>query len=151
MYEVKNQSCCFQQEGHYNSYFFVTACQDETYGHNCTKQCSARHCKNVTSFCMPTTGECEGGCQDGWTGIDCSKADVSKSGKYICTFAVSEFMTKQVWYCPGCIAIDQSSEMHKCRTEKYKLEINGIVIVTVWFPSPPSVSFLILNSSLSTY
>ncbi len=46
---------------------------------------------------MPTTGECEGGCQDGWAGIDCI-ANVMKSGKQICTAPVSELTIKQVKY-----------------------------------------------------
>jgi len=36
---------------------------------------------------MPDTGECYGGCQDGWTGIDCRNPDVTKSGKQIITIA----------------------------------------------------------------
>ena len=61
-------------------YFFVIACPIETYGSNCKKNCSARHCK-LYSGCFPSTGECVGGCQEGWTGIDCNTANVTQSGK----------------------------------------------------------------------
>jgi len=55
---------------------------------------------------MPTTGECEGGCQDGWTGIDCTKANVTKSGKQLCPVPGSECITiLQLWYWSGFKAI----------------------------------------------
>ena len=71
--------------------FFVTVCVEGNYGSSCKKKCSARHCKQY-SACLPTTGECDGGCQDGWTGIDCSIADAIKSGKPIYTAPVSEYV-----------------------------------------------------------
>ena len=54
-------------------------------------KCSARHCK-LYSGCLFTTGQCDDGCKDGWAGIDCIKADVTKSGKPICTAPVSEYI-----------------------------------------------------------
>ena len=41
-------------------------------------------------MCISITGKCEGGCQDGWTGIDCSTGNVTKSGKHVCPAPVSE-------------------------------------------------------------
>jgi hypothetical protein len=80
-----------QQEGHNNNLFFVTVCDNGYYGSQCKMICSARHCK-LSSGCVFTTGKCDGGCQDGWTGIDCSKTNVTNSGKQITTAPVYEYI-----------------------------------------------------------
>ncbi|XP_050401526.2 uncharacterized protein LOC126818260 [Patella vulgata] len=43
---------------------------DNTYGNNCDKACSDRHCLNQ-SPCNPSNGSCDDGCEDGYIGIDC--------------------------------------------------------------------------------
>lgn len=47
------------------------ACQDGKYGKNCLKTCSA-NCVNPQ--CNKMTGECIGGCNDGWQELECTQS-----------------------------------------------------------------------------
>lgn len=46
-------------------------CKPGWYGINCSKVCEGQ-CRNGT-FCNHVTGQCEGGCDAGWTGTKCAK------------------------------------------------------------------------------
>ncbi|XP_067678673.1 uncharacterized protein [Haliotis asinina] len=51
----------------------VWICTVGMYGPDCTRSCSSRHCKVLSSTCDHITGTCRaGGCQDGWMGVDCT-------------------------------------------------------------------------------
>uniref|UniRef100_K1RI85 Multiple epidermal growth factor-like domains 10 n=1 Tax=Magallana gigas TaxID=29159 RepID=K1RI85_MAGGI len=49
----------------------TTECNDGTYGYSCTNICSG-HCLN-DSPCNKRSGHCDGGCNPGYTNIDCNK------------------------------------------------------------------------------
>lgn len=49
----------------------ILECPLGKYGNDCSKQCST-NC-DVTSRCDRFTGECDGGCKPGWTGIICDQ------------------------------------------------------------------------------
>ncbi|XP_067679838.1 multiple epidermal growth factor-like domains protein 11 isoform X2 [Haliotis asinina] len=52
---------------------FLTECTTNVnYGLGCHGNCSARKCKEVSGTCPRRTGRCEGGCQAGWEGVDCT-------------------------------------------------------------------------------
>lgn len=46
-------------------------CTEGWYGVNCSQTCS-RHCRDSTK-CNHVTGQCEKGCDTGWTGSLCTK------------------------------------------------------------------------------
>lgn len=46
-------------------------CTNGWYGLNCSHQCSG-HCRDGVT-CNPMTGQCDGGCNVGWTGVMCEK------------------------------------------------------------------------------
>lgn len=46
-------------------------CTDGWYGVSCSRQCSG-HCRDSTT-CNHVTGQCEKGCDKGWTGSLCRK------------------------------------------------------------------------------
>lgn len=50
-------------------------CNDGTYGYSCTNICSG-HCLN-DSPCNKRSGHCDGGCNPGYTNIDCNKGKFS--------------------------------------------------------------------------
>lgn len=51
--------------------FILSECIEGMYGSECLQQCP-RHCRdNVT--CNHVTGQCDGGCDKGWTGLLCDK------------------------------------------------------------------------------
>ncbi|XP_067678671.1 tyrosine-protein kinase receptor Tie-1-like [Haliotis asinina] len=53
----------------------VWVCTVGMYGPDCTRNCSSRHCKVLSSTCDHITGTCPAdGCQDGWMGVDCTTA-----------------------------------------------------------------------------
>ncbi|XP_067677271.1 receptor-type tyrosine-protein phosphatase kappa-like isoform X2 [Haliotis asinina] len=59
----------------------VWICVVGMYGPDCTRNCSSRHCKVLSSTCDHITGTCPaGGCQNGWMDVDCTTA--CGSGKY---------------------------------------------------------------------
>lgn len=41
------------------------------YGTNCSKQCDG-HCRGGAT-CNHQNGQCDGGCDVGWTGLQCNK------------------------------------------------------------------------------
>lgn len=43
------------------------------YGENCNRRCTG-HCKDGTT-CNHVTGQCNEGCDAGWTGFMCDKGD----------------------------------------------------------------------------
>lgn len=51
--------------------FLKTECNYGSYGVNCSKQCTG-HCRDGTS-CNHVTGQCNKGCDKGWTGFLCNK------------------------------------------------------------------------------
>lgn len=55
----------------FKNYKFL-ACQSGYFGYNCSYQCSP-NC-NVTNNCDRFTGQCDGGCKPGWTGITCDQS-----------------------------------------------------------------------------
>lgn len=55
----------------YQIWYFSIACSNGKFGINCTHTCSA-FCKENTS-CNYITGECDEGCQEGWSGPLCGK------------------------------------------------------------------------------
>lgn len=52
--------------------YYVSECDDWTYGYDCVKNCSG-HCLNNTP-CNKQTGHCESGCDPGYKDKDCSKS-----------------------------------------------------------------------------
>ena len=54
---------------------FVSACEKgNTYGANCEKYCTQRHCYSSSTSCDVQTGSCGvSGCQTAWEGNDCAK------------------------------------------------------------------------------
>lgn len=48
---------------------FFVVCVSGYYGKNCNNQCSINCYMNRS--CDRVTGECDGGCKPGWTGINC--------------------------------------------------------------------------------
>lgn len=52
-------------------YFYITECGDGWYGITCSQQC-AGHCRSGIS-CNHVTGQCDGGCDEGWTEAICDK------------------------------------------------------------------------------
>lgn len=55
----------------------VTGCYDGTYGYDCTNNCSG-HCLNK-SPCNKQTGQCDRGCEPGYTNVFCSESNYCKS------------------------------------------------------------------------
>lgn len=51
----------------------VTVCNNGTYGFDCAYNCSG-HCLH-NSPCNKTTGNCEGGCEPGYTDENCRKGE----------------------------------------------------------------------------
>lgn len=49
--------------------FFIIECGKGWYGDNCRQQCKG-YCKDGTS-CNHVTGQCDEGCDAGWTGKLC--------------------------------------------------------------------------------
>ena len=57
----------------FSTHLGITVCLKGSYGPQCQLKCSDRHCLYPISVCNPPMGTCEGGCQNGWTGIDCKR------------------------------------------------------------------------------
>uniref|UniRef100_A0A8W8NV84 Scavenger receptor class F member 2 n=1 Tax=Magallana gigas TaxID=29159 RepID=A0A8W8NV84_MAGGI len=57
-----------------------TKCRDGMYGFNCSHQCSS-HCRD-RSVCSHVTGQCDRGCDAGWTGLFCYNECIN--GTYDC-------------------------------------------------------------------
>lgn len=51
--------------------FMPIACREGWFGVNCSQRCSG-HCKD-NATCNDVTGQCDGGCNAGWTGTLCEK------------------------------------------------------------------------------
>lgn len=52
-------------------FFLLTVCDEMWYGVNCSQRC-AGHCKD-NDTCNYVTGQCDRGCDAGWTQSDCDK------------------------------------------------------------------------------
>lgn len=52
----------------------ILECVAGKYGQNCSQDCS-RYCKDSMA-CDKNTGECDGGCVDGWRWPMCKKGDL---------------------------------------------------------------------------
>lgn len=55
------------------SHLFVQECPPGYYGNDCRYQCSV-NCYGNRS-CDQSTGQCEGGCQPGWSGDTCDQCN----------------------------------------------------------------------------
>lgn len=53
--------------------FLCIECREGWYGLNCSQQCVG-HCRNGAT-CNHVTGQCDGGCDAGWTGHQCKKGN----------------------------------------------------------------------------
>lgn len=60
-----------------NKVFCITECKEGWYGDNCNKQCVG-HCKDGTT-CNHMTGQCDRGCDAGWTGAMCGKGSTKNT------------------------------------------------------------------------
>ncbi|XP_071117598.1 multiple epidermal growth factor-like domains protein 10 isoform X1 [Haliotis cracherodii] len=58
-----------------------TVCVFGSYGTNCNRRCSDRHCKGDNSSCARVTGTCVEGCKAGWNGTDCIQKCVNSYGE----------------------------------------------------------------------
>lgn len=58
----------------YVAIFFITECEKGWYGDNCRHQCK-RYCKDGTT-CNHVNGQCDAGCNAGWTGPFCDKGSI---------------------------------------------------------------------------
>lgn len=59
-------------------------CQPGKFGSNCLQECST-HCSGNGS-CNQTTGDCDNGCKDGWTGSKCGiQQNTDGSSSYVVT------------------------------------------------------------------
>lgn len=56
-----------------NANFPLTACSHWWYGQDCEQRCIG-YCKRNT-FCNQMTGQCEQGCDVGWSGSFCNKGN----------------------------------------------------------------------------
>lgn len=56
--------------------YCMLVCTDGWYGVNCNQQCSG-HCRDDTT-CNHVTGQCEKGCDKGWSGSLCDKGNLLK-------------------------------------------------------------------------
>ncbi|XP_041378939.1 fibrillin-1-like [Gigantopelta aegis] len=71
--ECSGQNLCDKNANCTNTDGSYTSCQaNVTYGHNCRKLCDNRKCASTVSPCNPQNGFCDGGCQVGWNGSDCT-------------------------------------------------------------------------------
>lgn len=53
------------------NFHFNKACPAGYYGLHCKSKCVG-HCKDIVA-CNHTSGLCDNGCDDGWTGTNCNK------------------------------------------------------------------------------
>ncbi|XP_067678430.1 multiple epidermal growth factor-like domains protein 10 [Haliotis asinina] len=58
-----------------------SVCTVGSYGTNCIKLCTDRHCKGDNSSCDHVTGTCVGGCAAGWDGTDCNEKCINSYGE----------------------------------------------------------------------
>lgn len=56
-------------------------CESGWYGDNCNRPCLG-HCKDGAT-CNHVTGQCDAGCDAGWTGYLCEKGNLSNTNVYI--------------------------------------------------------------------
>lgn len=52
---------------------FTLGCPSGYYGKNCSYHQCSKNCK-VVNDCDRFTGQCDGGCKPGWTGITCDQS-----------------------------------------------------------------------------
>ena len=65
--------------------FFVTACDQRTYGENCSEICSP-NCAGLDQACDNVNGSCISGCDNGYVGEKCDsfgKIDKKDSQRFI--------------------------------------------------------------------
>lgn len=53
------------------TFYFWLECDEGWYGVKCSQQCVG-HCRD-NNTCNHVTGQCDGGCDAGWTGSFCNK------------------------------------------------------------------------------
>ncbi|XP_067678666.1 uncharacterized protein [Haliotis asinina] len=92
----------------------VWICVGGKYGPSCAQNCDSRHCKVFTSPCDHITGTCPaGGCQDGWTGVDCSTA--CGSGKYGANCAKDCSSRQCMTFSPTCDRFTGACPADRCK------------------------------------
>uniref|UniRef100_A0A8W8MSG1 Multiple epidermal growth factor-like domains 10 n=1 Tax=Magallana gigas TaxID=29159 RepID=A0A8W8MSG1_MAGGI len=82
-------------------------CKERWYGVNCSQLCIG-HCRDNTT-CNHVTGQCDKGCDAGWTGLKCDRECVDGTYGYACVKNCSghcqneSSCNKQTGYCDrGC-------------------------------------------------
>lgn len=55
-------------------FFFLPECEKTWYGVNCSQRC-AGHCRD-NDTCNRVTGQCDKGCDAGWTGYPCNRGKI---------------------------------------------------------------------------
>ncbi|XP_067684253.1 uncharacterized protein [Haliotis asinina] len=75
-------------------------CNNGTYGIDCNNSCKSRHCVTSSVQCHPLTGQCAGGCQEGWMGQDCLQECTSDMFGQNCSLRCADRYCKGVSICP---------------------------------------------------
>ncbi|XP_061194979.1 multiple epidermal growth factor-like domains protein 10 [Saccostrea echinata] len=108
------QGCKPGYQGHQcelpcNRYYYGDACKkrcacpEGTFGNYCKQNCSV-NC-GVPKTCNRTTGECQGGCQPGWEGLQCDQSCSSDTYGFDClnncsTSCINNTCDSVTGYCP---------------------------------------------------
>lgn len=71
-------------------YLHIKDCKEGWYGDNCTKQCLG-HCIDGVA-CNHVTGQCDTGCDAGWTGTMCENGNFALLLFYFYKKMLSYFM-----------------------------------------------------------
>ena len=76
-YSCKSRdSSCNECTGNTTEDFICTVCEEGNYpGLNSCLPCNTQCLHGMFPYCMPTTGHCKYGCQNGWYGDMCDKAE----------------------------------------------------------------------------
>ncbi|XP_046561867.1 uncharacterized protein LOC124270853 [Haliotis rubra] len=75
-------------------------CNNGTYGIDCNNSCSSRPCVTSSLQCHPLTGQCAGGCQEGWMDPDCSQECTSDMFGQNCSLRCADRYCKGISNCP---------------------------------------------------
>lgn len=86
----------------------IAGCPSGQYGKNCLDTCS-ENCI-VASKCDRFTGQCEGGCKQGWTGTTCDQ------GKYNQQYNANQFNLAYIQYSPWNLLLYHFPCVHRAVT-----------------------------------